>query len=290
VKGPATTSNAASQETFQRNGAGPAAGTAVVEPAASAPAPAEPKAPEPAAAPAGPAAAPNGQAPGGQAPGKRKMKRSTRRALAIIAVLAVLAALGFGGAYFLYSRNFVSTDNAQVDGDKISINAPATGTLIDWRGQQGAQLTRNELVGRVKMGTSGAQPQVIIKSPGTGTIAANNVVEGQWVTSGTELATAYDFSKIYVTARVDETDIGGVHLGAQVDIDVDAYSGAPITGVVTEIQGAAANQFSLFPESNSTGNFQKVTQVIPVRIAFTNTDGKYLVPGMNVTVHIHKQQ
>jgi multidrug resistance efflux pump len=257
---------------------------------AARPAGAPTSAPSGPAAPAGPAAAPNGQAPDGQAPGKRKMKRSTRRALAIIAVLAVLAALGFGGAYFLYSRNFVSTDNAQVDGDKISINAPATGTLIDWRGQQGAQLTRNELVGRVKMGTSGAQPQVIIKSPGTGTIAANNVVEGQWVTSGTELATAYDFSKIYITARVDETDIGGVHLGAPVDIDVDAYSGAPITGVVTEIQGAAANQFSLFPESNSTGNFQKVTQVIPVRIAFTNTDGKYLVPGMNVTVHIHKNR
>jgi multidrug resistance efflux pump len=238
------------------------------------------------AAPANAASPPS--APPAAPPTKKRMKRSTRRALIVIAVLAVLAALGFGGAYFLYSRNFVSTDNAQVDGDKIDINAPATGTLIDWRGQQGNEVTKNQIIGRVKVGTSGAQPQIVIKSPGNGTIAVNNTVEGQWVTSGTELATAYDFSKIYVTARVDETDIAGVHLGAPVDIDVDAFSGSPITGVVTEIQGAAANQFSLFPESNSTGNFQKVTQVIPVRIAFTNTDGRYLVPGMNVTVHIHK--
>jgi multidrug resistance efflux pump len=44
----------------------------------------------------------------------------------------------------------------------------------------------------------------------------------------------------------------------------------------------------LSPESNSSGNFQKVTQVIPVKIALTNTNGLSLVPGMNVTVHIHK--
>jgi multidrug resistance efflux pump len=238
----------------------------------------------PVAAPA-PAPAPE-TAPA--APGKRHMKHSTRVALTIIVILAVLAALGFGGAYFLYSRNFVSTDNAQVDGDKVQINAPATGTLTDWQGEQGTVVHRDMVVGRVKMGSSGAQPQMTIKSPGNGTIAVNNAVEGQWVTSGTQLATAYDFNKIYVTARVDETDVADVHPGAQVDVDVDAFSGTPVTGIVSQIQGAAANQFSLFPESNSTGNFQKVTQVIAVRVAFTNTSGLPLVPGMNVTVHIHK--
>jgi multidrug resistance efflux pump len=47
--------------------------------------------------------------------------------------------------------------------------------------------------------------------------------------------------------------------------------------------------FSLFPQSNSSGNFQKVTQVIPVKIALTNSGGVALVPGMNITVHIHKR-
>ncbi|HEX4252988.1 MAG TPA: efflux RND transporter periplasmic adaptor subunit [Pseudonocardia sp.] len=261
VEGPDTASNTTTQDKFEENGAAPTA---------TAPTPAEP------------AAAPT-------APGKRPMKHSTRVALTIIVILAVLAALGFGGAYFLYSRNFVSTDNAQVDGDKVQVNAPATGTLVDWEGQQGAQVRRDQIVGRVKLGSSGAQPQMTIKAPGNGTIAINNAVEGQWVTAGTNLATAYDFNKIYVTARVDETDVGDIHAGAQVDVDVDAFPGVPVTGIVTEIQGAAADQFSLFPESNSTGNFQKVTQVIAVRVAFTNTGGVQLVPGMNVTVHIHKQ-
>jgi multidrug resistance efflux pump len=267
VEGPGAASNTATKEKIQTNGSAPK----------TAPAPA-PAAPPPPPAPEAEQAA----------PGKRKMKRSTRVALTIIVILAVLAALGFGGAYFLYSRNFVSTDNAQVDGDKVQINAPATGTLVDWEGTQGTVVRRDMVVGRVKMGSSGAQPQMTIKSPGNGSIAVNNAVEGQWVTAGTQLATAYDFNKIYVTARVDETDVADIHPGAQVDVDVDAFSGTPVTGIVSEIQGAAANQFSLFPESNSTGNFQKVTQVIAVRVAFTNTSGLALVPGMNVTVHIHK--
>jgi multidrug resistance efflux pump len=221
-------------------------------------------------------------------PGKKKMKRSTRIGLTVIVIIAVLAALGFGGANFLYSRNFVSTDNAQIDGDKIQINAPATGTLIEWRASQGAQVRRDQVVGRIQMQGSGAQPQQTIRSPGNGTVAVNPAVEGSWVTAGTQLATAYDFNKIYATARVDETDVQDVHPGALVDIDVDAYSSTPVTGVVQEVQGAAAGVFSLFPESNSSGNFQKVTQVIPVKIAFTNTGGLPLVPGMNITVHIHK--
>jgi multidrug resistance efflux pump len=261
VEGPDAASNTTTQDKFEENGAAPTS----TAPVTTAPEPAPPA-----------------------APGKRPMKRSTRLALTIIVILAVLAALGFGGAYFLYSRNFVSTDNAQVDGDKVQVNAPATGTLVDWEGQQGAQVRRDQVVGRVKLGNSGAQPQMTIKAPGNGTIAINNAVEGQWVTAGTNLATAYDFNKIYVTARVDETDVADIHPGAPVDIDVDAFSGVPVTGIVTEIQGAAADQFSLFPESNSTGNFQKVTQVIAIRVAFTNTGGVQLVPGMNVTVHIHK--
>jgi multidrug resistance efflux pump len=257
VEGPDAASNTTTQDKFEENGAAPN-GAAPVATAPSA------TTPEPAPS----------------APGKRPMKRSTRLALTIIVILAVLAALGFGGAYFLYSRNFVSTDNAQVDGDKVQVNAPATGTLVNWDGQQGAEVHRDQIVGRVKM---------TIKSPGNGTIAINNAVEGQWVTAGTNLATAYDFNKIYVTARVDETDVADIHPGAQVDVSVDAFPGVPVTGIVSEIQGAAADQFSLFPESNSTGNFQKVTQVIAVRVAFTNTGGVQLVPGMNVTVHIHKK-
>jgi len=202
--------------------------------------------------------------------------------------LALIAAAGFGTSYFLNARNYVSTDNAQVDGSKISINAPTTGTLSDWRINQGASVHEGEVVGRVKIQDGFAQPLMSIKAPADGTVAVDNGVPGTFVTTGTPLAVAYNMNDIYVTARVDETDIQSVHVGQVVDIDVDAYPGTPLTGRVREIQGGAAAVFSLFPQSNSGGNFQKVTQVIPVKIGFDNVDNLDLVPGMNVTVHIHK--
>jgi multidrug resistance efflux pump len=57
---------------------------------------------------------------------------------------------------------------------------------------------------------------------------------------------------------------------------------------VRDVQGGAAGEFSPFPQSNTAANFQKVTQVIPVKIAIEDTKGLSLVPGMNVTVKIHK--
>jgi multidrug resistance efflux pump len=222
------------------------------------------------------------------APDQKKRKGPSKKALIAGGVLLLILAIVGGGAYLINASHYVTTDNAQVDGDQIQINAPTTGTVIDWKATQGAQVRRGQAVGRIQLQGSGAQPQQVIRAPGDGTIAANPTVEGQWVTAGTNLATAYDGESIYATARVDETDIEDVRPGAVVDIDVDAYSGTPVTGVVTQIQGAAAAEFSLFPESNSSGNFQKVTQVIPVKIAFTNTGGLPLVPGMNITVHIHK--
>jgi multidrug resistance efflux pump len=212
-----------------------------------------------------------------------------KKVIAIGSVIILLIILAAGGWYLKYTSQFVSTDNAQVDGNQVDINAPATGTVVNWDINLGSRVHNNQVVGRIKILGSFAQPQQPIKAPGDGTIAVNNVVAGQYVTAGTQLAIAYDFNDIYITARVDETDIKDVHPGAQADIEADAFPDAHITGVVEEIQGGAAAVFSQFPQDNSTGNFQKVTQVIPVRIRFTGTDGAAVVPGENVTVKIHKQ-
>jgi len=69
---------------------------------------------------------------------------------------------------------------------------------------------------------------------------------------------------------------------------VDAVSVTKLTGRVLEVQSGAAGVFSLFPQANTSGNFQKVTQVIPVKIGIDNLMDLPLVPGMNVTVKIHR--
>jgi len=219
---------------------------------------------------------------------KRSLKPSTRKALTVIGVVAVLMALGLVYNYVIEGRKYVTTDNAQIDGDQITVNAPASGTLTDWTATQGTQLTKDRLVGRIKIQGGFVQPQQPIRAPGDGTVVVDDGVEGAFVTAGTPLAIAYDLSKIYVTARVDETDIDDVRPGQPVDIEVDAFSDAELTGTVREVQGGAAGEFSPFPRSNTAGNYQKVTQVIPVKIALDDTQSLALVPGMNVTVKIHK--
>jgi multidrug resistance efflux pump len=226
-------------------------------------------------------------------PQRRKLKRSTRISLVVILIVAVIAGVGFAVSYFLNARNYVTTDNAQVDGDKIMINAPTSGWLEDWRISLGSVVHKGQVVGRIKINNGFTQPLMSIRAPTDGTVAVDNGVVGTYVTTGTQLATAYNLDKIYVTARVDDTDIKAVRPDQLVDISVDAYPDAPITGRVRDIQAGAASVFSLFPQSNTqgTGNFQKVTQVIPVRIYFDNLNALNnldLAPGMNVTVHIHK--
>jgi multidrug resistance efflux pump len=214
-------------------------------------------------------------------PKRRGLKRSTKIGLTIIVVIALVAAAAFTINYFVNSSKVVSTDNAQVDGTQIPIVAPAAGTLIGWRGTTGSVLQRDQLVGRVQVQGAYVQPQLPIRAPAAGTVANSDTTEGAYVTAGAQLA-------IYVTARVDETDIDGVEANRPVDFTVDAYPGRTFHGTVQEIQGGAAAVFSPFPQSNSGGNFQKVTQVIPVRIAIDDMQGVDLIPGMNVTVDIRK--
>ena len=219
---------------------------------------------------------------------RRPLKRSTKIRLLVILVIAVLAAVAFGVYYIFNTSNYVTTDNAQIDGNQISINAPATGTLIDWRGQQGTELHKNAPVGRIEIQSGYVQPQLVIRSPADGTVAVDNGVEGSFVTAGTQLAIAYDSSGVFVTARVKETDIDRVQVGRAVDISVDAFPGEHLTGIVAEVKTGAAGVFSLFPQSNTSGNFQKVTQVIPVKITINDRKNLPLVPGMNATVKIHR--
>jgi multidrug resistance efflux pump len=220
--------------------------------------------------------------------GRRSLKRETKIRLVVIGVLAVLVAAAFLTYYLIQSGTYVTTDNAQIDGNQISITAPTSGILIDWHGQQGTQLQQNAPVGRIEIQGGFMQPQMVIRAPADGVVAVDNGVQGSFVTAGTQLAIAYDGSGVFVTARVDETEIDAVQVGAPVKISVDAFPNADLTGRVSEIKTGAAGVFSLFPQSNTSGNFQKVTQVIPVKITINDLKNLPLVPGMNATVKIRR--
>jgi ABC-2 type transport system permease protein len=216
------------------------------------------------------------------------LPRRTRRVLLAVLALALLASVAVVADHLVEASRYVWTDNAQIDGDKVPIVAPATGTLVGWGASQGTVLRRDQIIGRVQT-QAGHGPQRIIRAPSDGTIVQDHAVDGTFITVGSQLGLAYDVSRSYVTARITETKIGQVRLGQLVDIGVDAYPGRTLTGVVWNIQYGTAAMFArrILPD-NTTGSYQAVTQVVPVKILILDRQGLALVPGLNATVRIRR--
>lgn len=216
------------------------------------------------------------------------MKDARRLILLNVVIIIIIAAVGFG-AYYFYNQNslYLKTDNAQISGQQITVAAPVTGKLVSWDGTVGSKFNSGDTVGQIQI-TNGKETQNInVPIPQNGIIVQNDATTNQFVAAGTPLAYAYNMNNLYVTANIDETKIQDVKVGDTVDVYVDALPGTNITGTVSSIGLATASTFSLLPSSNTNANYTKVTQVIPVTIQLTNIPGE-LVPGMNVTVRIHK--
>ena len=123
-----------------------------------------------------------------------------------------------------------------------------------------------------------------LTAPVDGTIADRTVRVGQYVQAGTQLMAVVPLQAVYVTANYEETQLTDVHPGQPVSIDVDTFPGETVHGVVNSMAPASGEEFALLPPDNATGNFVKIVQRIPVKIAIDPHDpllGR-LRPGMSV--------
>ena len=92
---------------------------------------------------------------------------------------------------------------------------------------------------------------------------------------------------IWVTANLKETEIKQVSPGQTVEIDIDAYPGLKVSGKVDSFSPATGARFALLPPDNSTGNFTKVVQRVPVKVRLDALPTDHpLRPGMSVNVVI----
>jgi membrane fusion protein (multidrug efflux system) len=122
-----------------------------------------------------------------------------------------------------------------------------------------------------------------IVAPIDGTVGNRSLRVGQYVQAGTQLMSVVPATGAYVVANFKETQLTDVHKGQAVDISVDMFPGQIVHGRVDSIAPASGQEFALLPPDNATGNFTKVVQRIPVKIALD--DGNTLVtlrPGMSV--------
>lgn len=126
-----------------------------------------------------------------------------------------------------------------------------------------------------------------ITMPFDGTVDQVFVHTGEYVTPGQRLLMLHDPRRLRVEANVKETDIRYFPPGQRVEVTADAYPDRSFEGTVERVGGAATSEFALLPNPNPSGNFTKITQRIPIRIAMAQQND-LLRPGMMVEVLTRK--
>jgi membrane fusion protein (multidrug efflux system) len=131
-----------------------------------------------------------------------------------------------------------------------------------------------------------------VTAPIAGLVSRKNVEPGQYVQSGQTLLSVASDTDVWVVANFKETQLTRMKSGQSVDFEADSYPGVVFHGKIESISGATGARFALLPPDNSTGNFVKVTQRVPVKIVLTQApDADYpLRPGMSVDASVRVQE
>ncbi|HET7630805.1 MAG TPA: HlyD family secretion protein [Gemmatimonadaceae bacterium] len=130
-----------------------------------------------------------------------------------------------------------------------------------------------------------------VRAPMAGQVSRKQVEVGQLVQPGQPLMTIVSDTGVWIVANYKETQLTDIHVGEAVELEVDAYPGCEAEGSVESIAAATGAMFSLLPPDNATGNFTKVVQRVPVRIAVKQGCGpnRPLRPGMSVVTHVNSR-
>jgi membrane fusion protein, multidrug efflux system len=125
-----------------------------------------------------------------------------------------------------------------------------------------------------------------IYAPDDGIVGKRQVLPGQLVSPGTQVVTFVAETK-WVEANYLETQLTHMKVGDPAEIRIDEYPGHTLRGKVLEIAPASGSQFALLPPDNATGNYTKVVQRVPVKIAFDDaSQAGRLRPGLSVVVTV----
>lgn len=213
-----------------------------------------------------------------------------RKAFFVVLALMVLALGGISAYYWYKGYYFVITEDAYVDGTLIRVGPQVAGQLKEVYVDEGREVRAGEPLARLDDQTLAAGVSVdltYIKSPITGTVLKRLANPGEIVAPGQAVVMVADLRQVYITANVEETDLGKVRPGQFVDFTVDSFPGVRFTGRVQQIGEATAATFSLLPTRTTSGTFTKVVQRVPVKIAIDDYQGRRLLPGLSAVVRIH---
>ena len=130
----------------------------------------------------------------------------------------------------------------------------------------------------------------VITAPEDGLVSKVNVQEGQYINAGQSLFSVVVDQDLWVVANFKETQFDKMKIGQKVIVHADAFPGHEFEAQVSSFSPATGARFALLPPDNSSGNFVKVVQRLPIKIEFrqpVDTLVRQLKAGMNVTVDVH---
>lgn len=207
---------------------------------------------------------------------KFKLKKSLALVLGVLVVVGCI----FGVYYASVSGSMLKTNNAKVTAQMYSIVGTSSSKLIEWTVEKGDLVVRDQVLGR-------QETLPAIASPISGTVVKCDATTGMMSSPSSQLAVIADTDNMYIGVNIEETEISKVAVGQNVDVTIDAYGNKKFKGKVTEIDTATQTYFSSGLSSFSTsGEYTKVTQLIPVKVVIDNPDGMPMLYGMNCNVTI----
>ena len=231
-----------------------------------------------------------------------KSALSTTRGLVMFSIITVVALGGIAlGAYLWHeSATYVSTDNARLAAPLIPVSALSGCQVISLDVDYGSYVEKGQkiaVVGQPRSDNVGDRlgfkeiplGRASVEAPVSGYVAAVWTYPGALLGAGSPIVTIYDNSDTWVSANISETELHRIQPGQAVEVTVDSLGGRKLKGQVVGISAATAATFSLLTQNNTTGNFIKVVQVVPVKISVESPSNEVLVPGTSVEVKIKVQ-
>ncbi len=126
----------------------------------------------------------------------------------------------------------------------------------------------------------------VVRAPTDGVIGKEDLQVGEFLATGQPAMPLVATNTLWVEANFKETDLTNVAVGQSAQIEVDTYPGRKWKAHVASISPASGAQFSVLPAQNATGNWVKVTQRVPVRIALDEPSPRHLIAGLSSKVKV----
>lgn len=129
----------------------------------------------------------------------------------------------------------------------------------------------------------------VIRAPTSGVVAqSDRLLVGQTAVTGVSMLSIVGDKQAWIEANFKEGDLAEMRIGQRAEVTFDAYPGVKLNGRVASIGAGTGSEFSVLPAQNANGNWVKVTQRVPVRIAFDAKPPREMIAGLSseVTVRV----